>query len=168
MALPACCYPSEKAEAPERAYCAYLRSTGGLNYQGLPCPEWDHLPSAIRDAWAAASSEILSGVKTLLPLPPDTAEAICEPVQDPYVGGTVHLPDRNGDTSYPVLVQLNDVILLRHPDDRLSLSRLGVINTLLDQVAPGVRLVARVPDDEGVKSGAVYGLELRGPCLEQP
>ena len=59
--LPACCFPSQNAEPAERAYCAYLRSTGGLNYQGLPCPVWADLPEKICQAWRAAASELLSG-----------------------------------------------------------------------------------------------------------
>lgn len=41
-------------------YQAYVASTGGLNYQGLPCPEWNKLTDAIRAAWAAAAVSIRS------------------------------------------------------------------------------------------------------------
>jgi len=37
------------------AYAAYGQSTGGLNYQGLPMPEWDGLGETIQQAWIAAT-----------------------------------------------------------------------------------------------------------------
>lgn len=51
--------PEEQSFA-QVGYQAYVASTGGLNYQGLPCPEWSKLPDAIRAAWAAASVLIRS------------------------------------------------------------------------------------------------------------
>jgi hypothetical protein len=42
------------------AYEAYLLSSGGLNYQGKPCPTWDELPQAIRDHWIASTSAIVT------------------------------------------------------------------------------------------------------------
>lgn len=41
-------------------YQAYIASTGGLNYQGLPCPEWAKLPASIHLAWGAAATAIRS------------------------------------------------------------------------------------------------------------
>lgn len=41
------------------AYEAYGKSTGGLNYQGLPMPAWEELPEPIRQAWDAASQAVL-------------------------------------------------------------------------------------------------------------
>lgn len=41
-------------------YQAYVACTGGLNYQGLPCPEWSQLTDAIRAAWVAAATGIRS------------------------------------------------------------------------------------------------------------
>lgn len=49
--------PSEQAFA-QVGYQAYIGSTGGLNYQGLPCPAWDALPSSIQTAWAVAALAI--------------------------------------------------------------------------------------------------------------
>lgn len=37
------------------AYRAYVKFTGGLNYQGKPCPKWQDLPEKIRGAWGAAT-----------------------------------------------------------------------------------------------------------------
>lgn len=36
-------------------YEAYTASSGGLNYQGKPCPKWDELPEAICKHWHAAA-----------------------------------------------------------------------------------------------------------------
>lgn len=41
-------------------YVAYVQSTGGLNYQGLPCPHWVDLPPAIKRAWGVAATAIRS------------------------------------------------------------------------------------------------------------
>jgi hypothetical protein len=49
--------PEDQAFA-QVGYQAYIASTGGLNYQGLPCPEWTKLPPAIQAAWAAAAVSI--------------------------------------------------------------------------------------------------------------
>jgi hypothetical protein len=51
--------PTEQSFA-QVGYQAYVASTGGLNYQGLPCPAWIDLPEAIKAAWAAASVGIRS------------------------------------------------------------------------------------------------------------
>jgi hypothetical protein len=32
-------------------YATYCASSGGLNYQGLPCPAWDELPEEVRGHW---------------------------------------------------------------------------------------------------------------------
>lgn len=34
-------------------YDTYIEHSGGLNYQGLPCPKWGELPEAIREHWRA-------------------------------------------------------------------------------------------------------------------
>lgn len=44
-----------EASFAELGYRAYVKFTGGLNYQGLPCPKWPDLPEKIRGAWDAAS-----------------------------------------------------------------------------------------------------------------
>lgn len=41
------------------AYEAYLVQSGGLNYQGKPCPTWEELPQAIRDCWQASTAAVL-------------------------------------------------------------------------------------------------------------
>lgn len=38
-----------------RMYEAYTASSGGKNYRGEDCPEWDDLPPAIRTHWVAAA-----------------------------------------------------------------------------------------------------------------
>lgn len=40
------------------AYAAYGDSTGGLNYQGEPMPQWDDLGDAIQDAWIVAAGAV--------------------------------------------------------------------------------------------------------------
>lgn len=51
--------PEEQSFA-QIGYQAYVASTGGLNYQGLPCPAFETLPAAIQAAWAAASTSVRS------------------------------------------------------------------------------------------------------------
>jgi len=46
-----------RTEIAEKLYEAYTASSGGLNYQGLPCPTWGELPDAIRKHWTAAADE---------------------------------------------------------------------------------------------------------------
>lgn len=41
--------------AARKAYEAYTANSGGLNYQGNPCPAWPDLPEAIRSHWCAAT-----------------------------------------------------------------------------------------------------------------
>lgn len=36
-------------------YEAYIKDSGGLNYQGKPCPVWDELPEAVREHWKAVA-----------------------------------------------------------------------------------------------------------------
>jgi hypothetical protein len=43
--------PTEGATPGEKAYCAYNRSSGGLNYEGKACPTWKELPAPIRRHW---------------------------------------------------------------------------------------------------------------------
>lgn len=43
-----------------RAYEAYGATTGGLNYQGLPMPEFDDLGETIQCAWTAAAMVVLA------------------------------------------------------------------------------------------------------------
>ncbi len=38
-------------------YDAYVKQSGGLNYQGKPCPLWADLPEAIRENWRAVDRE---------------------------------------------------------------------------------------------------------------
>ena len=38
-----------------KLYKAYTDSSGGLNYQGKPCPPWDDLTDPIRKHWTAAA-----------------------------------------------------------------------------------------------------------------
>lgn len=42
-----------EARSAQGAYEAYVASSGGKNYEGKPCPEWDKLPEAVRGHWAA-------------------------------------------------------------------------------------------------------------------
>lgn len=98
-----------------------------------------------------------------LPLQKELVEALCEPVMDPFVPWSrVRLRDRLEGQACPVTVQFDDVITLHQPDGRQTLSRLGIINALLDQAVPGLRLIAHVPDDSGDHSpNNAYGLSLQ-------
>ena len=95
------------------------------------------------------------------PLPLEQVEALCEPVQDPFVAGSeVHLEDRDGPNEV-VTVHFDDVVTL-DCGDHATLSRLGIINALLDQAIPGLRLVAHVPHPtEDSSPDNVYGLSLQ-------
>lgn len=46
-------------------YVAYVDNADGKNYQGLPCPAWNELTSAVRSHWCAAA---LHGLSNGLPL----------------------------------------------------------------------------------------------------
>lgn len=50
-------------ELAEIGYRAYSKSTGNLNYQGLPMPKWDDLPEKIKAAWVAAATAITEEVE---------------------------------------------------------------------------------------------------------
>lgn len=41
-------------------YAIYCASSGGKNYQGLPCPAWPDLPQAVRDHWYTVSRRAAS------------------------------------------------------------------------------------------------------------
>ena len=45
-------------ELARAAYEAYIENSGGLNYQGLPCPTWENLTPAIRDHWRVAALKV--------------------------------------------------------------------------------------------------------------
>jgi hypothetical protein len=48
--------PEETATVIARElYEAYIASSGGLNYQGLPCPTWENLTEAVRQHWEAVA-----------------------------------------------------------------------------------------------------------------
>jgi hypothetical protein len=46
------------------AYAAYGEATGGLNYQGLPMPDFDDLGDTIQQAWIAAAKAVVRDVTT--------------------------------------------------------------------------------------------------------
>lgn len=47
-----------RLELAQAAYKAYGEATGGLNYQGLPMPEWDDLGDVIQYAWLTAAEAV--------------------------------------------------------------------------------------------------------------
>ncbi len=54
---------ARRGDALARAmYEAYTRSSGGLNWQGKPCPKWDDLPAEICGHWQAAANVARVGV----------------------------------------------------------------------------------------------------------
>jgi hypothetical protein len=42
-------------------YEAYIANSEGLNYQGLPCPQWDDLTPAVRSHWCASAIAATTG-----------------------------------------------------------------------------------------------------------
>jgi hypothetical protein len=48
-------------EGAQAMYIAYTNNSDNLNYQGLPCPSWDKLTSAVRSHWCAAAIEAQHG-----------------------------------------------------------------------------------------------------------
>lgn len=46
---------AEVVELARDLYGAYTANSGNKNYQGLPCPEWDKLPPAIRGHWCCVA-----------------------------------------------------------------------------------------------------------------
>lgn len=51
-----------KEHRPKRTaqelYDHYVQASGGLNFQGNPCPKWDELPAKIRGNWEAVASYV--------------------------------------------------------------------------------------------------------------
>ena len=47
----------------QQAYEAYGKSTDFKNYQGLPMPKWDKLPTAIQTAWHEAVMAIVRAME---------------------------------------------------------------------------------------------------------
>ena len=41
-------------------YATYCASSGGKNYQGLPCPAWDALTESVRGHWYTVAKRALS------------------------------------------------------------------------------------------------------------
>jgi hypothetical protein len=39
----------------KRLYGVYTQASGGLNWQGLPCPVWEELPANIQSYWQAVA-----------------------------------------------------------------------------------------------------------------
>ncbi|HEY6116971.1 MAG TPA: hypothetical protein VI172_13535 [Candidatus Dormibacteraeota bacterium] len=52
----------DPAELARVAYAAYGEATGGLNYQGLPMPDFDDLGDTIQRAWIAAATAVARDV----------------------------------------------------------------------------------------------------------
>lgn len=103
----------------------------------------------------------LKDTQATFPLSSDELAPLHKPIMDPYVpSGMVHLTDRDG-VGDQVTVTLDDVVLLQHDDGKLTLSRLGIINALLDQAVPGLRLIAHVTDPDEPGDDGNYGLSLQ-------
>ena len=68
------------------AYEAYVADTGGLNYQGNPCPKWADLPPKIQHAWKAAVmpliNEFQSAVSDMVVETNETVTTIKDVLQD--------------------------------------------------------------------------------------
>jgi hypothetical protein len=63
--IPPCCFAAPGASLAARLYAAYNRGgnpeTAGLNYQGLPCPQWQDLPENVRAKWESVAAEVIEG-----------------------------------------------------------------------------------------------------------
>ena len=68
------------------AYEAYVKDTGGLNYQGNPCPKWAELPLKIQHAWKAAvmplMAELQGAISDMVTETRSTLETIAEVLAD--------------------------------------------------------------------------------------
>lgn len=67
-------------------YAVYMASCDGLNYQGLPCPQWNALTEAVRGHWYTVALRAYSQTKALEGVEPES-------IPSEYVFG--HLPDMN-------------------------------------------------------------------------
>ncbi|WP_329214776.1 hypothetical protein OG352_05135 [Streptomyces sp. NBC_01485] len=54
----------DPADLARTAYAAYGEATGGLNYQGLPMPDFNDLGDTIQQAWIAAATAVFRDVTT--------------------------------------------------------------------------------------------------------
>jgi hypothetical protein len=50
--------PSDATALAKIAYQAYSKTTGGLNFQGMPMPTWDNLGPKIQRAWQNAAQAV--------------------------------------------------------------------------------------------------------------
>lgn len=73
-------------------YAIYCASSGGLNFQGLPCPEWGALPAAVRGHWETVARRALAYVEIAEHAGPDAPAAVALSTE-PDALTVGHLPD---------------------------------------------------------------------------
>ena len=66
------CTPEENRAAlgntlPRELYEAYIESSGGLSWDGKPCPTWENLTEAVRKHWGAAAIRAWSKLVGMAP-----------------------------------------------------------------------------------------------------
>lgn len=61
-------FPDHVIEFARTLYQAYIGNSDGKNYQGLPCPTWENLTSAIRGHWCVVANTAL--IASALPTAP--------------------------------------------------------------------------------------------------
>lgn len=69
-------------------YAVYCASSGGLNFQGKPCPDWDALPEAIRGHWYTVALRAIELVAA-----PTLADPQGRDIDPSPSGSIAHLPD---------------------------------------------------------------------------
>lgn len=92
--------PPTSRELAELAYDTYGKSTGGLNYQGLPMPTWSELPAQTQLAWIEAAGAI--ALHTLASV--TGASASLEPSVGDIVLVAMDPDENNGADAAPAIV----------------------------------------------------------------
>jgi len=128
-----CDVDPEDQEYAQVGYQAYIARTGGLNYQGLPCPEFEALTPTIKAAWASAATAIRTEHEHRSANDYDLAvskEELAELVAglDAAQRSEVHNPD----VCFPLRARLRAVLLEPEPEPDLDEVPLGLTPDVVD------------------------------------
>lgn len=75
-------------------YEGYIQNSGGLNYQGLPCPKWADLPEAIRGHWCAVACSALGLIGLqVLEVADDRGSDVGQDIAFDLIGDSLMLPE---------------------------------------------------------------------------
>lgn len=99
---------SEETVAMARGlYEAYIANSGGLNYQGLPCPTWENLTPAIRGHWCATACEAHARILAMLVTKPkfEALKTAWEAIPDEG-----RVPDGVGAWLQPLINAATDIV----------------------------------------------------------